>query len=61
MVLVTGGTGFLGAYIIKHLVLKGHRVRAIRRENSVLPFFISKEIMTMRTMPISLHHLIFEL
>jgi len=40
MILVTGGTGFLGAYIIKELVEKGHTVRAIRRSNN-LPFFIS--------------------
>src|SRR5437764_9223198 len=44
MILVTGGTGFLGAYIIKNLVEKGHAVRAIRR-SSKLPFFISKEIL----------------
>ena len=37
--LVTGGTGFLGAYIIKHLVEKGHAVRAIRR-TAQLPAFI---------------------
>ena len=39
MVLVTGGTGFLGAYIIKELVTKGIPVRAIRRRNH-LPSFI---------------------
>ena len=39
MVLVTGGTGFLGAYIIKNLVEKGIPVRAIRR-SAKLPFFI---------------------
>lgn len=39
MILVTGGTGFLGAYIIKNLVEKGHAVRAIRRGTTV-PFFI---------------------
>jgi len=44
MVLVTGGTGFLGSYIIKHLVEKGYRVRALRREKAVLPFYIPKEI-----------------
>jgi dihydroflavonol-4-reductase len=44
MVLVTGGTGFLGSYIIKHLVENGYRVRAIRREKAVLPFYIPKEI-----------------
>ncbi len=42
--LVTGGTGFIGSYIIKNLVEKGHRVRAIRRSNK-LPFFISSEIL----------------
>ena len=44
MILVTGGTGFLGSYIIKHLVEKGYAVRAIRRSNN-LPAWISKEIM----------------
>ena len=43
MILVTGGTGFLGSYIIKQLVEKGYAVRAIRRSNK-LPFWISKEI-----------------
>jgi dihydroflavonol-4-reductase len=45
MILVTGGTGFLGGYILKHLVNKGHTVRAIRRESSKLPFFISNDIL----------------
>ncbi len=40
MILVTGGTGFLGAYIIKELLEKGYNVRAIRRR-SPLPFYIS--------------------
>jgi nucleoside-diphosphate-sugar epimerase len=44
MVLITGGTGFLGAYIIKNLVEKGHSVRAIRRASSTLPFFIEQKI-----------------
>lgn len=39
MVLVTGGTGFLGAYIIQNLVEKGLPVRAIRR-TAKTPFFI---------------------
>lgn len=43
MILITGGTGFLGAYIIKNLVEGGHAVRAIRR-SSTLPFFINKHI-----------------
>jgi len=43
MILVTGGTGFIGAYIIKELVEKDYPVRAIRRSTK-LPFFISPEI-----------------
>lgn len=42
-VLVTGGTGFLGAYLIQNLVQKGYAVRAIRRSKK-LPFFIAPEI-----------------
>ncbi|HVK96197.1 MAG TPA: NAD-dependent epimerase/dehydratase family protein [Flavisolibacter sp.] len=44
MVFVTGGTGFIGAYIIKNLIEKGHPVRAIRRSAN-LPFFIPAEIL----------------
>lgn len=44
-ILVTGGTGFIGAYIIKALIEKGYPVRAIRRSNK-LPFFISHEILS---------------
>ena len=43
-ILVTGGTGFLGSYIIKELIEKGYSVRAIRRGNK-LPFYIPKEIL----------------
>jgi nucleoside-diphosphate-sugar epimerase len=43
MILVTGGTGFLGSYIIKQLIEKGYAVRAIRRSNKLL-FWIPKEI-----------------
>jgi dihydroflavonol-4-reductase len=42
--LVTGGTGFLGAYIVKELVEKGHRVRAIRR-TAKYPFYIPAAIL----------------
>lgn len=38
-VLVTGGTGFLGAYVIRELLAKGYAVRAIRRNNN-LPAFV---------------------
>jgi len=44
MILVTGGTGFLGAYIIKELIEKGYSVRALRRSNT-LPSFIPVSIM----------------
>lgn len=43
-IFVTGGTGFLGSYIIKNLVEKGHPVRALRRNSSALPFYISESI-----------------
>jgi len=42
-ILITGGTGFLGAYIINHLVEKNCAVRAIRRSNK-LPSFIPAAI-----------------
>ena len=38
-VFITGGTGFLGGYIIKELIDKGYIIRAIRRSNKT-PFFI---------------------
>jgi dihydroflavonol-4-reductase len=41
--LVTGGTGFLGAYIIKQLVEQGYRVKALRR-GAQLPFFIPANV-----------------
>ncbi|HET6993674.1 MAG TPA: SDR family NAD(P)-dependent oxidoreductase [Chitinophagaceae bacterium] len=43
-ILVTGGTGFLGAYIIKQLLQRGYAVKAIRRSPK-LPAFISPEIL----------------
>jgi nucleoside-diphosphate-sugar epimerase len=42
--LVTGGTGFLGGYILKNLVEKNIKVRAIRR-SSKTPFFIPETIL----------------
>lgn len=44
MILVTGGTGFLGAYILKELVEQGYAVRAIRRGHA-FPAFIDKAIL----------------
>jgi dihydroflavonol-4-reductase len=43
-ILVTGGTGFLGAYVIRELAEKGWAVRAIRRGSS-LPAFIPADIL----------------
>ena len=43
-IFVTGGTGFLGAYIIQCLVQRGHQVRALRRPSAKLPFFIPDAI-----------------
>lgn len=43
-ILVTGGTGFLGSYIIRDLVTKGYRVRAIRR-GTKLPKWINHELL----------------
>jgi nucleoside-diphosphate-sugar epimerase len=43
-VLITGGTGFLGSYIVKELIEKSYSVRAIRRTTSKLPFYIPAEI-----------------
>ena len=42
-ILVTGGTGFLGTYIIQELVEKGYRVRAIRR-TSPIPFYLPANV-----------------
>ena len=39
MVFVTGGTGFLGAHLIHHLLSKGKQVRALKRETSNLSLF----------------------
>src|SRR5690606_15921367 len=36
-VLVTGGTGFLGAILIKQLLASGVAVRATKRDTSVIP------------------------
>lgn len=42
-ILITGGTGFLGAYIIRELVRKGYKVRALRR-SSRIPHFLPATI-----------------
>lgn len=44
MIFITGGTGFIGSYIIKNLVEKGHLVRALRRSLS-LPFYLPEKVL----------------
>jgi dihydroflavonol-4-reductase len=42
-VLVTGGTGFLGAYIVKELMQQGYAVRAIHRQGAI-PLFLPSDV-----------------
>jgi nucleoside-diphosphate-sugar epimerase len=42
-ILVTGGTGFLGAYLICELVKQGYTVRAINRRSNI-PFFLPADV-----------------
>jgi dihydroflavonol-4-reductase len=42
-ILVTGGTGFLGAYIISELMQNGYSVRAINR-HGLIPFFLPEAV-----------------
>ena len=44
-VLVTGGTGFLGSYILQELISKGYAVRGIRRSASSIPNWINTTIL----------------
>jgi len=43
-VFVTGGTGFVGAYVIRDLLSQGFRVTALRRKN-VVPRFVDAALM----------------
>jgi nucleoside-diphosphate-sugar epimerase len=43
MIFLTGGTGFIGSYILEALVREGHAVRALRR-NRDIPAYLSPEV-----------------
>jgi dihydroflavonol-4-reductase len=43
MILITGATGFLGAELARQLTNLGHKVRALKRESSVIPAILEKE------------------
>jgi dihydroflavonol-4-reductase len=43
MIFVTGGTGFLGSYILQELVSQGRPLRALRRERN-FPAYLSPDI-----------------
>ncbi|MFC4212063.1 NAD-dependent epimerase/dehydratase family protein [Pedobacter lithocola] len=45
MILVTGGTGFLGSELIKQLTDSGLAVRALKRKTSIIPSFIENNFL----------------
>lgn len=43
MILVTGATGFVGSELVRQLLALGKTVRALKRENSVIPNFLQSQ------------------
>lgn len=42
MILITGGTGFIGSLLLEKLLAEGHNVRALMRENSKVPDHLTR-------------------
>lgn len=43
MILITGATGFLGAELTRQLTKSGHKVRALKRESSLIPAMLERD------------------
>lgn len=43
MILITGGTGFIGSYLIKQLLSSGKSIRSIKRHDSIIPEFLKNK------------------
>lgn len=41
MILVTGATGFVGSELVRQLLAVGKSVRALKRKNSTIPYFLA--------------------
>src|SRR5688500_20317146 len=51
MILVTGGTGFIGAYLLRDLIQKNYEVTAIHRKDNFPSFIDSSIIQKVKWLP----------